>query len=134
MATDAFVAVDTSRKAGFWIRVGAYLIDGILLGIIGVILRQIFGTSAGGGLGTLLSIVYFVYCWSSLTQTIGMKALNLRVVKTDGTKLTIADAIIRYIGIVISTIVIFLGLMWVGWDPNKQGWHDKMAKTYVVKA
>ena len=120
-------------KGGFWIRVLAAIIDGILLAIIGGILRAIFGTGAGGGLSTLVGLVYFVYFWSNGGQTIGFRALGLRVVKTDGSPLSIADGIIRYIGEIIATVVIFIGLMWVGWDSQKQGWHDKMAHTYVLR-
>src|SRR5205085_9008787 len=100
--------------------------DGILVAVIGGILQAIFGQGAGGGLSTLVGLLYFVYFWSNGGQPIGFKALGLKVVKTDGSPLTIADAVIRYIGIIISTAVIFLGLIWVGFDSHKQGWHDKM--------
>ena len=125
-------AVD-APKGGFWIRVGAGIIDGILLAVVGAILRAIFGDGVGGGLSTLVSLVYVVYFWTTTGQTIGHKALRLRVVKTDGSKLSVTDAIIRYVGEIISAIPIGLGFMWAGWDAQKQGWHDKMAHTYVIK-
>ena len=125
--------VTSGHKAGFWIRVGAYLIDGILLAIVGGILGRIFGSGVGGGLNLLIGVVYFVYFWTNGGQTIGFKATNLHIVKTDGSPMTISDGIIRYIGLIISFVVIGLGVMWVGWDANKQGWHDKMAHTYVVR-
>ena len=131
--TAAVTNPDTAPKGGFWIRVLAAIIDGILLAIIGGILRQSFGTGAGGGLSTLVGLVYFVYFWSNGGQTIGFRALKLQVIKTDGSALTIADGVIRYIGEIISTVVLFVGLMWVGWDRQKQGWHDKMAHTYVIR-
>ena len=79
---------------------------------------------------------YFMYFWSSYGhgQTLGDRALSIRVVKTDGTELTLVDALIRYVGLIISCVALFIGVIWVAFDANKQGWHDKIAKTYVVKA
>ena len=90
----------------------------------------------GNGLNTLVGLAYTLYFWSSYGhgQTIGNRIMKIRVVKTDGTELTLMDAFIRYVGFVISCIAIFIGLIWVAFDPNKQGWHDKIASTYVVKA
>ena len=56
------------------------------------------------------------------------------MVKTTGSELTLVDAFLRYIGLIISFAVVFLGVVWVAFDANKQGWHDKIANTYVVKA
>jgi uncharacterized RDD family membrane protein YckC len=60
--------------------------------------------------------------------------LGLRVTKTDGTGLDLGRSLLRYVGLIIASIPIGLGLAWVGWDPQKQGWHDKIAGTYVIKA
>lgn len=49
-------------------------------------------------------------------------------------KLTTGQAILRYIGYYASTIPLLLGLVWVGFDARKQGWHDKIAGTLVIKA
>ena len=54
------------------------------------------------------------------------------VLHFDGTPITLGTAIVRWIGLVISFVVILLGVIWVGFDPRKQGWHDKMAGTIVV--
>ncbi len=61
-----------------------------------------------------------------------MKLLDLRVVRTDGTSLGVAAAVVRYIGLIISCLVLFLGVIWVAFDARKQGWHDKIAGTFVV--
>ena len=60
--------------------------------------------------------------------------MNIKVARTDGAPLTIGTGVVRYIGFLLSTVVIFLGVLWVLWDPNKQGWHDKIANTVVVRA
>jgi uncharacterized RDD family membrane protein YckC len=138
MAAAAPAAV-SGAKAGFWIRFLAIFIDGVILFVIQLIIASILGSSTSGrsGIGTLLGLIYYVYFWSSASpwpgQTIGNKLLNIRVIKTDGSDLSLVVALIRYVGLVISILVIFIGVIWVAFDPNKQGWHDKIAGTYVVR-
>jgi uncharacterized RDD family membrane protein YckC len=129
----------TTEKIGFLTRALATIIDFVILGVVGNILNSIlFGGDAvrGNGLSTLVGLAYFLYFWSSYGhgQTLGDKALNIRVVKTSGSELTLTDAFIRYVGLIISFLVVFIGVIWVAFDANKQGWHDKIASTYVVKA
>jgi uncharacterized RDD family membrane protein YckC len=129
----------TAEKIGFLTRTVALIIDFIILGIVGNVLNSIlFGGDAvrGNGLTTLIGLAYYLYFWSSYGhgQTIGNRALSIRVVKTSGSELTIVDAFIRYVGLILSFLCIFIGVIWVAFDPNKQGWHDKIASTYVVKA
>ncbi|HAF11350.1 MAG TPA: RDD family protein [Chloroflexi bacterium] len=129
----------TTEKIGFLTRTVALIIDFIILGIVGNVLNSIlFGGDAirGNGLTTLIGLAYYLYFWSSYGhgQTIGNRALSIRVVKTSGSELTLADAFIRYIGLILSFLCVFIGVIWVAFDPNKQGWHDKIAGTYVVKA
>jgi uncharacterized RDD family membrane protein YckC len=59
--------------------------------------------------------------------------MKLRVVKTDGSELTLTDTFLRYVGLILSFLCLFIGVIWVAFDANKQGWHDKIASTYVVK-
>ena len=129
----------TTEKIGFLTRALALIIDVVLLAIVSSILNAIvFGGDAvrGNGLSTLIGLVYYLYFWSSYGhgQTLGNRALGIRVVKTSGSELTLTDAFIRYVGLILSFIVVFIGVIWVAFDPNKQGWHDKIASTYVVKA
>jgi uncharacterized RDD family membrane protein YckC len=139
----------SAPKAGFWIRFVAYFIDGLIVGIPGIILLAIVGglSSSSNGqisgaaivvylLWVIASIAYFIYFWTRPAgQTLGMKMVNIRVVKTDGSPITVGTAVVRYIGMILNSIVFGLpiGWLWAAWDPNKQGWHDKIAGTYVVK-
>jgi uncharacterized RDD family membrane protein YckC len=127
----------TAQKAGFWIRTGAYIIDAIILGIVGGILNALLRGEprTAGAINVLLGLVYFVYFWSASGhgQTLGMRVLNLKVIKTDGSMLTYTQAVIRYLGLFLSFLVVLIGVIWVAFDPEKQGWHDKIAGTYVVK-
>ena len=135
MATAAATTYATTDKIGFLTRTLATIIDFVLLGIIGSLLNG-GDPGRGSGLSTLLGVAYFMYFWSSYGhgQTLGDRALSIRVVKTDGSELTLVDALIRYVGLIISCVALFIGVIWVAFDANKQGWHDKIAKTYVVKA
>ena len=64
-------------------------------------------------------------------MTILPSALTLAFIAVLGETLT--QLVIRYLGYFVSTIPLGLGLLWVGFDRRKQGWHDKMANTVVVR-
>ena len=132
------VPTTATDKAGFWIRVGAYLIDAVILFIVDLIVGLIFRNNQGlqSLIELIVSLGYFVYFWSASGggQTVGMRALKIKVVKTDGSQLDYGGAVLRYVGLLVSFIVVFIGVIWVAFDPNKQGWHDKIASTYVVRA
>jgi len=129
----------TADKMGFFPRAVALIVDAILVAVLSSILNSIvFGGDAirGQGLSTLLGLAYYMYFWSSYGhgQTVGNRVMSLRVVKTNGSELTLVDAFIRYLGLILSFICLFIGVIWVAFDANKQGWHDKIASTYVVRA
>lgn len=139
------------EKAGFGIRFVAYLIDGIVIAIIGSIITfpfiptyipsVTFNYSASVDLfdmssiiTSLLGILYFVYFEGKRGATPGKMATKLKVVGTDGIMpIGYGGAFIRYIGKMISGIVLALGYLWIIFDKDKQGWHDKIANTYVIR-
>jgi uncharacterized RDD family membrane protein YckC len=132
--------LSTVEKAGWGTRALAILIDAIGIGIIAAAISSILGGGTTStqyqGLSTLFQAAYFTYFWSAAGkgQTLGSRALNIRVVKTDGSYLDYAGAFLRYIGFFISCVAFLLGVIWAAFDAQKQGWHDKIAVTYVVKA
>ena len=140
MSATTMPAVSTAEKASWGTRALAIIIDALGVGIIAGAISSMLGggpdTTQYQGLSTLLQAVYFTYFWSAAGkgQTLGSRALNIRVVKTDGSYLDYAGAFLRYIGFVISCVVFFIGVIWAAFDAQKQGWHDKIARTYVVKA
>lgn len=117
------------QLAGFGTRFLAFLIDVILLGIVAGLLRG-FDLR---GIASLADFVYFVAFWSTTGRTVGMLAMGIRLVRTDGQPLTWITGLLRYVGYVLSIIPLFLGLLWILWDRNKQGWHDKIAHTLVIR-
>jgi uncharacterized RDD family membrane protein YckC len=135
------------RYGGFWVRTVAWIIDAIILAVIGAALSPLFGgntvvqTSNGvefnygaSAIQLLLDLVYFVGFWVLRAQTPGMIPFNMRVVRADnGENIDVARAILRYVGVIISFLVLALGVIWVAFDARKQGWHDKLAGTVVVR-
>ena len=140
MSATTMPAVSTAEKAGWGTRALAIIIDAIGIGIIASVISSILGGDATGtqsqGISTLLQAVYFTYFWSAAGkgQTFGSRALNIRVVKTDGSYLDYVSAFLRYVGFFISCVVFLIGVIWAAFDAQKQGWHDKIAGTYVVRA
>jgi uncharacterized RDD family membrane protein YckC len=128
-----------AENIGFFPRLLAFLVDAVILAVVtGILTAVLFGGEGARsqGLGTLLGLAYYVYFWSGAGggQTLGMKVLNIKVQRTDGTPLTVTGAIVRYVGLLVSFFVVLLGVIWIIFDPQKQGWHDKIAGTYVVRA
>ena len=118
------------QLVGFGPRLGAYLIDWVILIVIGAILNAIHL----GGLGFFVGMAYFGYFWGTTGQSLGMQALGMKVVRTDGQPVSVVLAIVRYICYIISAIPLFLGFLWIIWDSKKQGFHDKIVGTVVVRA
>ena len=135
--------------AGFWIRVGAALIDTLLLLIITLpILIAIYGWSyfdgektglVAGPVNFLISWVFpaiaVIMFWLRKQATPGKMAVSVRVVDAEtGGPLTVGQSIGRYLAYFVSMLPLFLGILWVAFDPRKQGWHDKLAGTVVVRS
>jgi len=121
-------------RASFGRRFVAYLIDVILIGIVGGVLVAIFGTEIGYGIDLLLGIAYFGYLEGGPKgQTLGKMALGIRVIDfSSGGPIGYVRGIVRYLGRIVSGIVCLLGYLWMLWDKEKQTWHDKIATTVVV--
>jgi uncharacterized RDD family membrane protein YckC len=82
----------------------------------------------------VLPAVAIVLFWLYRQATPGKMAVSARVVdaKTGG-PLGVGQSIVRYLGYFVSTIPFCLGLLWVAFDARKQGWHDKLAGTVVIR-
>lgn len=140
------VAKPELEYVGFWPRVGAALIDTLMLVIITMPLTYIVygqvssprGDAFQGPLDVVINLVLpavlVVWLWAKMQATPGKLAMSARIVDADtGDAPTLTQLTIRYLGYFVSTIPLGLGLIWVGFDRRKQGWHDKMANTVVIK-
>jgi uncharacterized RDD family membrane protein YckC len=83
------------------------------------------------GIYLLTSILYDISFWLLSGQTPGKRVLGVRVMRTDGTRLKLGNALRRQIGYWISA-VFFLGFLWILFDNRRQGFHDKLAGTIVT--
>ncbi|MFO1475521.1 MAG: RDD family protein [Verrucomicrobiota bacterium] len=112
-------------RAGFWLRAGAAFLDWVIICILSAI--------TGHLLGWLIALAYFSGMWAWKGMTIGGIVLRIQVVRQDGSPLTFLACLVRALAAAFSALVLFLGFFWIGWDPEKQGWHDKIAGTVVAR-
>jgi uncharacterized RDD family membrane protein YckC len=123
----------TYELADFGTRLLAIIIDGFILGIIGGALWGA-GRGTGGAAGFIIGAIYYWYFWTRNNgQSPGKMIMNIRVVKANGAPISDADAIIRYFGYTLNSVILMLGWLWALFDENRQGLHDKLVNTYVVK-
>ena len=134
----------SARYGGFWIRVVAYIIDAIILGVVAGIIDAILhinltdpaspSRTTGSGISLALSLLYFAGMWSYQGATLGQRIFGLKVVDANtGQRISLGKAALRWVGLLISFFVCFVGVIWVAFDARKQGWMDKIAGTLVTQ-
>ena len=79
------------------------------------------------------STVYFVACWATTGQTVGKLSVGIKVIRTDSSPLDLRSAFIRFLGSLLCASTLGIGFIMVAFDSRKQGLHDRIADTYVVK-
>jgi uncharacterized RDD family membrane protein YckC len=110
-------------KAGFWIRMVALLIDGLLIGMV---------TQMHDWFPVALA-AYGAILWKLRGATVGDIIFGLKVVRIDGAPIEWVTAVVRALACFFSIIVVGLGFIWIAFDREKQGWHDNIAGTVVVR-
>lgn len=112
--------------AGFWIRVAAQIIDGLLLLVPSIIAG--YTLPFVGGLA-----VTFIYDWLMLTywggQTIGKRVCGIRIMRPDGSPIDSGVAAARSAMALVSSIAFGLGYIWAAFDAENRTWHDMLADT-----
>lgn len=123
------------KKGTFGERLTAFIIDELILFLITIILSQILSKQAYGYISLLInSIVYGSFFLWKYGQTPGKKIMKLKVVDINYQPIGFGTALLREsIGKFLSSITFELGYFWVLINSKRQAWHDKLAKTYVVK-
>ncbi|MFC2050827.1 RDD family protein [Chloroflexota bacterium] len=120
--------------AGFWIRLGAGVIDLLTLGSAIVVIAYFFHAPViWVPSGLVISLAYWLGFWVWRGQTPGKMALAIKVIRTDSSPVKWQCALCRFFGYIVSVITVFIGFVWIAFDSRKQGMHDKIADTYVVK-
>lgn len=137
--------------AGFYSRLAAFITDNILLAIVLLIVKVplwiveasasdlflfkpfIYKFTVVDVFYYLLTLTYFVLMTYYSGATVGKHLLKLKVVSSDGEKLTFMSVLIREsVGKYLSTFIVYIGYIMAAFDSRKQGLHDKIADTYVV--
>ena len=145
--------------AGFRIRLAAFLVDVIILVAIIWVFNGLWGLASGAGwmvstgvdplaadvvgatglwllrslIVFLIVVAYLVCFWAWRGQTPGKMLLRLKIVRIDGSDIDWGVAVIRFLSYIMSVVLLFIGYLWVAFDAYKQGLHDKMADTYVIR-
>ncbi len=135
------VPASSVRYAGFWLRVVAAIIDAILLGMVfGFILSstvQMDPTQMSYATQWLPMVAAWLYSAlmesSSYQATLGKMALGLKVTTIDGKRLSFLNATGRHFAKILSGLLLCIGHLMVAFTAKKQGLHDMLAGTLVVK-
>ena len=130
---------------GFWIRLVAYIIDAILISLVFTVVGAVIGVSIWNPnvehYDPTLNIASLVVGWlyfalmesSERGATVGKMAMGLRVVTSDGQRLSFLNATGRYFAKIISAIILCIGFIMIGFTDRKRGLHDMIAGTLVIK-
>jgi len=143
---------DTVQYAGFWWRFLAYLIDSMISACVFFPLGVILGVAivASGqdpasapmlaarlglnGVSILAAWLYFALCESSSWQaTVGKKVLGLRVTDLNRNRISFGQATGRHFAKILSALILFIGFIMIAFSDQKQGLHDTIAGTLVLK-
>jgi uncharacterized RDD family membrane protein YckC len=117
-------------KSGFAERAAALALDTIFVLIACGALGLLDDDQPNGFI--LAMLAYHIGFWAWKGTTFGGIVCQLRLTRTDGTTLRFVDALVRGIASLFSLGVAGLGFLWILKDEDRQGWHDKIAGTYVV--
>ena len=123
--------------AGLWIRLAATLVDIIVLGLLSLLL---FGNQSGGdgyvygyfGWETIIPIAYYALFFYFFSASLGKMLFKLQIIGLDGVRAPLSICLVRSVCYFTSFVPFGLGFIWIAFDKHKQGWHDKMVKTYVI--
>jgi uncharacterized RDD family membrane protein YckC len=139
------VGPDHVAYGGFWIRVVAYIIDGILLTIVCGVVDRLLGInileSDWDHYDPLANVISLVIGWlyfallesSERGATVGKMVMGLRVVTSDGRRLSFMNATGRYFAKILSAIILCIGFIMIAFTDKKRGLHDMIAGTLVIK-
>jgi uncharacterized RDD family membrane protein YckC len=129
--------------AGFWIRFGAKIIDGIILSVIGFALgfagalitrHTVVNAVLQNTLSFAFGIGYVTYFLGKYQATPGKMACGLKVVRSDGDKISFGRACGRYFAELLSSIILGIGYIIAAFDEEKRALHDRICDTRVIKA
>jgi uncharacterized RDD family membrane protein YckC len=114
------------KKAGFFQRLIAVVIDSLVLGV-GFLFVHVFVA----GLWIIYETI-LISQWNG--YTVGKKVMGIRVVTASGGKVDWVKALVRALSKILSSVALGLGYLWMLWDPQNETWEDKISDTKVIEA
>lgn len=128
-------------RAGFWMRFLAHICDGITISLVMLpfqIVSGQLGSGANSSLITIAGVIFGIYMQAQWTGKRGGTPLRVRLGvlvldQNDGSYIGTSRAVNRVLMGYVSQAVFMIGYLSMLWNPNKQTWHDKVAKSVVVK-
>jgi uncharacterized RDD family membrane protein YckC len=131
--TSSSLSVTNTAYAGFWKRFVAYLIDGIILGVVIGILTSQMDEAVAGTIGAIIGWLYFAGMESSSRQaTLGKSVLGIYVTDIDGNRISFLRATGRYFAKILSGLILGIGYIMAAFTARKQALHDMIASTLVL--
>ncbi len=123
------------RYGGFWIRAVAFQIDtaffvvfGFLLALTGIPQGMVFAITVP------FACLIIVLCWFYWQTTPGKMLFSAKIVDaSSGAAPSLGQCVLRLLSYIPSSVLCNLGFLWIAFDPRKQGWHDKLASTLVLR-
>lgn len=120
-------------RADFGPRLGGLILDLVIVGVPAEVLFVSLGRISLVIWPWLLLGYSTFFIASDSGQTVGMKAVGVRAIDArTGGRVLVHQALGRTLMSILSWMVCYLGFLWMLWDPDKQTWHDKAARTLVV--
>lgn len=137
------------QYVGFWARFIAFVVNSVIICIPIWVLMQVLGIQIDMAasmeelqaqldrlqvVDLIVSMTFFIGLWVLTQSDPGKMVFGAVIVDAEtGAKPSTLKYVLRYLGYIVSMLPLFLGFFWIGWDARKQGWHDKLAGTVVIK-
>jgi uncharacterized RDD family membrane protein YckC len=136
--------------AGLVTRVVAFVIDAAIvngiafvfgasislaLSVFGISLDEVpDGVTVAVGVGgwVLINVAYFAGSWALTGQTTGMRLMTIRVLRTNGERLSLRRGLRRILAMILAALPLFAGYLLILVDDRRRGLHDRLAGTVVL--
>lgn len=134
--------VGQREYAGFWIRVGAWLLDVIILNIVNRLIAVVVSLAtsanesaliAAGLVSIVINAAYMIYFIGKYGATPGKMACKIEVIRADGTPVGFGRSTGRYFAQFLSGLTLGIGYIMVAFDEEKRGLHDRICDTRVIR-
>jgi len=149
LAEGARIDPHAFRYAGFWIRLVAYIVDLVVMSVFGGVVGLIFGVGTfavmsghvttdatmrivGNLIGFIIGVSYETFMIGKFGATLGKIACKIKVVTAEGERVSYLRALGRYFSKFLSGIIVGLGYIMAGFDPEKRALHDRICNTRVI--